>query len=941
MSHFPQIRLLRTSERPTGRIAGFLARAAFFCSLCGLSLFAALPVLAAEAGTEPPQSAPTTPQVQSAPLKPEVQEVAPGLWRVRFGEPEAFVPTRFRFRPVRTEALAALKTAPLPFRLDEIACHLQTGRCVVSVPLEQTGSDIYGFGLDPNAFRQKGLVKTLQVSAEPVGKTGYSHGPTPFYVSTAGYGVWVDTARVPVVHVGTLNPKRPSDSPQKKEDEEKKTGSNEPKTSVSDLYAAQAGPSSSVVFDIPAARGVDVYVFAGPTIREAVQRYNLFSGGGAMPPMWGLGMKYRVHTGSTAQEALALAKKLREQKVPCDMLGLEPGWQSQSYSCSLTWSKDRFPDPQGFLDTVRGLGYKVNLWEHAYIHPTSPLYKPLESLSGDYLVWGGLVPDFTLPEARRIYGEFFENTLVKNGISGFKSDECDKQPLSDTSPFNFPFASTFPSGVDGDQYAQLFGTLQQQALADVFDRANRRTWSDVRAAGSLAAPYPFTLYSDAYDQAQYLRQLLNASFAGELWSPEVRDAGSAEELVSRVALSAFAPQMCLNMWYLKNPPWMQPNRDKNNAGAFLDNWEAVMARCRDIVELRMRLAPYFYAAFYQYHQTGVPVFRALPIDFADDPEARGVEDEFMAGDHLLVAPIVGGGAQRFVYLPKGTRWVSYQTRELFEGGARVPMVVSEGEIPLFVRENAILPLAEPVQSIEENTVFEITAHIYGEYPAPFTLIEDDGVSRDFERGALNTVTLSWDRATQKGQVERKGSYRGVRYRMKGWAPVAIQPAGAAEKAPSVTGTLVEDEKVQPQTKPLTDARWDPSSVFESARNEAAGHLLDETPVTPFAFHTNNGEREYVFITLKAPAALEFIRIQNRLNSTSESNVRDRAKSLAVWASLDGRAWERVWTAQDPRDEWLIHFDKPLQAQYLKVGLQEKNFLHLRKVLLYPAKEAGK
>ncbi|HPS03398.1 MAG TPA: DUF5110 domain-containing protein, partial [Candidatus Sumerlaeota bacterium] len=268
---------------------------------------------------------------------------------------------------------------------------------------------------------------------------------------------------------------------------------------------------------------------------------------------------------------------------------------------------------------------------------------------------------------------------------------------------------------------------------------------------------------------------------------------------------------------------------------------------------------------------------------------------------------------------------------------KVPVVASEGEIPLFVRENAILPLAEPVQSIEENTVFEITAHLYGDRPAPFTLIEDDGVSRDFERGAINTVTLSWDRATQKGQVERKGSYRGVRYRMKGWAPVAIQPAGAAEKAPSVTGILVEDEKVQPQTKPLTDARWDPSSVFESARNEAAGHLLDETPVTPFAFHTNNGEREYVFITLKAPAALEFIRIQNRLNSTSESNVRDRAKSLAVWASLDGRAWERVWTAQAAQDEWLIRFEKPLKARYLKVGLQEKNFLHLRKVQIYPAK----
>jgi len=139
---------------------------------------------------------------------PDVTEVAPGVWRVRFGAPEPFTPERFRERPLAEEGFRLLPApGALPFELTEIRCRVTPSRTVVYVPCDEPDDEIYGFGLDPACYRQKGLRKRLTVAASVMGQTGASHGPVPFYVSTQGYGVYVDTARVPFVHVARLAPK--------------------------------------------------------------------------------------------------------------------------------------------------------------------------------------------------------------------------------------------------------------------------------------------------------------------------------------------------------------------------------------------------------------------------------------------------------------------------------------------------------------------------------------------------------------------------------------------------------------------------------------------------------------------------------------------------------------------------------------------------------------
>ena len=181
---------------------------------------------------------------------------------------------------------------------------------------------------------------------------GSSHAPVPFYVSTAGYGVLVDTLRNAKFYCGNLA-QAGQGAVAFAQDQRKNTIA----TTTDELYKRRELDQKRMRIEIPLARGVDIYLFAGPTMMHAVQRYNLFSGGGCVPPMWGLGMFYRGFGQYNSADVLTLARDFRDRHLPCDVFGLEPGWQSEAYSCSYTWSPKRWPDPDAFIADIRAMGY--------------------------------------------------------------------------------------------------------------------------------------------------------------------------------------------------------------------------------------------------------------------------------------------------------------------------------------------------------------------------------------------------------------------------------------------------------------------------------------------------------------------------------------------------------------------------------------------------------
>jgi alpha-D-xyloside xylohydrolase len=691
---------------------------------------------------------------------PRPELVAPGVWRLRFGKPEKNTPTHFRASAPDKAGLAdETSRANFPFNLHQVSFRRSDRGCSLLLPMDAK-EHIYGFGLITKFFdmtetagEQTGRHIFLQPTDAPENDLGESHAPAPFYVSSKGYGVFVDTARFASFYTG-------NDAPAESNSEPDFDGGG---TSVTQLYRTPVRRVKSMLADIPTAQGVDVYIFSGPTMRDAVERYNLFSGGGAVPPLWGLGVQYRGYTKFGAEESLALATTLRSDHMPCDVWGVEPGWQSKTYSCSFVWNSNQFPDPTAFLDRMHKMNYHMNFWEHAFTHPDAPIYAALKPWSGNYTVWHGLVPDFASPEGRTIFLRQNREALFDRGIEAVKLDECDYQPAS-PKPWSFPLVTAFPSGLDGEVMHSLFGLLYQEVMWQPLREKGLRTWGLVRNSHALAASLPYVLYSDSYDHRCYVRGLVNEGFSGLLWTPELRDAKSIEDMYRRLETVVFSADTVINSWYIKNPPWYQVDRAKNNLGQFMPERETVTANVRNLLQLRMRFIPYLYSAFNEYHRSGKPPIRALVLDWPHDTNLWQVDDEYMFGDSLLVAPIFAGEGSRQVYLPAGD-WFDFWTREKIVGGRTIEISKPFEQIPLFVKSGTLLPLADPVESIQPDTQFDLTINIFGDHPSTFTLYEDDGVSDAFSKGEQNMLML--DAKTQT--AKRSGQYHGPdRYKITAW-----------------------------------------------------------------------------------------------------------------------------------------------------------------------------
>ncbi|WP_284638236.1 TIM-barrel domain-containing protein [Paenibacillus silviterrae] len=665
------------------------------------------------------------------------QKTTTGVWHSKAGEPSSLSPLAWMKQEPKQEALQRLGEAELPFDLEEVRLDRVGKMLLLSFPLTETEA-IYGTGLQFMRMNQRGRTKYLRVNSDPKQDTGETHAPVPFFVTDRGYGVLIDTSRIVTVHCG---------STVHIEDNRREA--------VLDRNTDKgwkATPLSSRIEVRLPDEGANIYVFSGPSVASVVSRYNLFCGGGTLPPKWGLGFWHRVPKLYSDKEAVAEAQEFRERGIPCDVIGLEPGWHSRSYPVTYEWARERFADPAGFVRELAEQGFQVNLWEHPYVSPDAEIYEPLKPLSGSHAVWGGLAPDYTLEDAQALYVNQHEEEHVRIGVSGYKLDECDGSELTNNS-WMFPAHASFPSGTDGEQMRQMYGLLFQKMTTDLYRKHNRRTYGLVRASNAAASTLPYVLYSDLYDHKQFVRAMCNASFSGILWTPEVRKAGSSEEWVRRMQAVCFSPMAMLNAWGDGTKPWSFPE---------------VEPIIRHYIELRMRLLPYLYTAFARYRFEGLPPFRAMPMAFDNATEYRAAaalkslgegevlnttdaaygkqkvrewDDQFLMGDDLLVAPVFAGEHERDVLLPPGV-WYGFETGERFEGGRIVHVQAPLERIPIFVREGAVIPTM-PVRprapKAGEQTPLE-WLH-FGTVPGRGMLYDDDGVSFDYERG--NSV---WQRA---------------------------------------------------------------------------------------------------------------------------------------------------------------------------------------------------
>ncbi|HEV8303962.1 MAG TPA: TIM-barrel domain-containing protein [Gemmatimonadales bacterium] len=654
--------------------------------------------------------------------------VAPGVWKATVGEPDAVSLLSAAGAEPRRDALAGMRAVDFPLPQAEIRASRRDGKLSLRFPLGAT-ERLYGLGLDFKAVEQRGTVKQLHVDHYGGSDNGRTHAPVPFYVSSAGYGVLVDAPRYITVYAGTAV-RRDSDHPPPVKDR----NTDRSWTSM---------PLSDAVEMVVPAGGATVYLFGGPTPLDAVRRYNLFSGGGVLPPKWGLGFLHRVPTLYSAEQVLQEVDEFRAGGYPLAVVGLEPGWQSAAYPGTFVWDRTRFPDPAGFMRGMTRRGIRVNLWLNPYVAPAAPFYERLVPLSGSHTVWTGLVPDFTLPDTRTAVLDLFEREHLALGVSGYKIDEVDGYDR-----WLWPDDAVFPSGLSGEQMRQVYGLVLQRATADLFHRRNERTYGLVRASNAGAASLPYVIYNDYYSHPDFITALVSSSFIGVLWTPEVRASRTGEEWVRRMQSVCFSPLAMLNAWADGTKPW-----------SFPDVADAV----REVMRLRVRLLPYLYSAFARYHFEGTPPFRAMAL--VEGFVGRDVKDQFLVGDDLLVAPMFAGDTTRRIILPAG-RWYDFYTGALAGSGETITVNPGLERIPLFVRDGGIIPLLAG-----DSAGLEVRH--YGEAGGRFELYDDDGVTFGYERGELSWTALSVDRdgaGKLRGTVRRppKGkpfAYRAIQWKM--------------------------------------------------------------------------------------------------------------------------------------------------------------------------------
>lgn len=694
------------------------------------------------------------------------QEVLPGVWRASVGVPEPVSLLQAAGIRPRADAIGRLPTVDFPLARAEIRASSRDGKLALRFPLGAQ-EQLYGLGLNFKAVQQRGTVKELRVDHFGGTDNGRTHAPVPFYVSSAGYGVLIDAARYITVYAGTAV-RVDSENPPRVRDR-----------NTDRSWSSQ--PTSDAVEVLVPARGATLYVFGGPTAMDAVRRYNLYSGGGYLPPKWGLGFLHRVPTLYTADQVREEVDQFAARDYPLDVIGLEPGWQSAAYPGTFVWDRTRFPEPASFVAGMRSRGVDVNLWMNPYVAPSSPLYAALRPLSGSHTVWTGIVPDLTLAPARQAMLDLFRREHLAIGVSGYKIDEVDGYDR-----WLWPDHALFPSGLSGEQMRQVYGLTMQRMTDSLYRAAGRRTFGLVRGSNAGAAALPYVLYNDYYDHRDFITALVSSSFSGILWTPEVRRSASAEEWLRRMQSVCFSPLAMLNAWADGTKPWSFPE---------------VADAVREVMRLRIAMLPYLYSTFAQYHFEGTPPFRAMPlvegfrldpaplepgrVSSTDNPYAvatrRDIRDQYMAGDYLLVAPMFAGQSSREVVLPAG-RWYDFYTGAYVGGGEVITVTPGLERIPLFVRDGGIIPmLADTRRQVPdpgERVALEVRH--YGEAAGLYRLYDDDGTTFRHEEGEFSWTTLEVRRDARgrpSGRVSRPARGRPFSYGEIRWR--FMTPAGGA------------------------------------------------------------------------------------------------------------------------------------------------------------------
>lgn len=515
---------------------------------------------------------------------------------------------------------------------------------------------IFGFGEAPGPLNKVGQKLNLFVTDPQGPESPDMYKPIPFFFSNLGYGAFIHTAAPLTVDVGQ----------------------------------SYIGANKLFMKD----EDLDMFLFWG-TPKEILSEYTALSGRPEMPPLWSFGTWMSRISYFTEDEGREVAKQLRANRIPADVIHFDTGWFDVDWQCDYEFSPARFKDPAKMIKDLDKDGFKICLWQLPYFVPGNKYFKTLVDEGMAVRNGRGTLPyedavlDFTNPKTVKWYQDQL-GKLLEMGVGAIKVDFGEAAPLD----------GIYANGRSGLYEHNLYPVRYNKAVADITKKVKGDNIIWARSAWSGSQRYPLHWGGDAASTNTGMLGTLHAGLSlgmsgFSFWSHDMGGfvTSTPEELYRRWLPMGFLTSHTRAHGAPPTEPWLY-NRE------FTDYF-------RKCAEMKYSLMPYIEKEAEECAANGWPMFRALQVEFPEDPGVWQIEDEYMFGKEFLVAPLLTQTKKRSVYLPAGQEWVNYQSGKTYAPGWHTLTPDGELDCIIMVRKGAEIPTVKPALStsrIDKSTL---------------------------------------------------------------------------------------------------------------------------------------------------------------------------------------------------------------------------------------------
>jgi alpha-D-xyloside xylohydrolase len=518
---------------------------------------------------------------------------------------------------------------------------------------------IFGCGESFTGFDKRGQKVVMWADDANGVQNEAMYKPIPFFMSSRGYGLFMHTSSPITCDFGKY---------------------------FSGIYSLMIGDDEA-----------DLFIFLGEP-KDILNEYTNLTGKAAMPPLWSFGFWMSRITYFSEEQGRAVVDKLRQNSIPADVLHFDTGWFETDWRCDYQFSKTRFKDAAKMMADFLRAGIHTSLWQLPYFVPKNSLFPEIiekglyvKNNKGN-LPYEDAILDFSNPAAVKWYQDKIAG-MLRQGVGVIKADFGEAAPKE----------GQYFSGRTGFYEHNLYPLRYNKAVADITKQVTNETIIWGRSAWAGSQRYPVHWGGDPANtntaMASTLRAGLSMGLSGfSFWSHDI--GGFVQK----------KPEDIYRRW---TPFGMLTSHTRSHGTPPTEPWEYgqdFMNAFRMADNMRYMLMPYIYAQAKDCTERGLPMVRALFIEFPDDPGSWLIDNEYLFGSSMLVAPLFENVTKRDVYLPQGN-WIDYQTGKIYSGGWHN---IEAGKIPIvaLVREGSIIPHIALAQSTSQMDWSKLDLVVY-------------------------------------------------------------------------------------------------------------------------------------------------------------------------------------------------------------------------------------